>query len=130
MDEIPPDLYAEPRIRPPRSRYAWLRNQCQFFHEYHRTDRWDLTDPLDAFQLYYAIDILGFRSYELALLLARDRQYAKSHYYYGAYDTARLTANLLFPYKESPDAFDLNGRFRQVVRQIQELEEKRELNRQ
>lgn len=124
MDEIPADLYSSPRIRPPRPHYAWLQNQCQFFHKNHRTDRWDLTNPLDAFQLYYAIDIAGFRAFELALLLRRDKQYAKSHYYHGMYDTARLTATLLFPYKESPDAFDLNGRFRQVLRQIQELEEK------
>jgi hypothetical protein len=122
-DEIPPDLYAEPRIRPQHKRYPWLERQCQFFHEHHRVDRWNLMDPLDAFQLYYTIDILGFRSFELAMLLSRDRQYAKSHYYHGVYDASNHVLGTIFPYK-TEGTFDIEEWYQRVQRETREIEEK------
>jgi len=41
--------------------YEWFKRQCAFLHEHHVTDRWDLKDREDAFQLYYQLEILGFR---------------------------------------------------------------------
>jgi hypothetical protein len=117
-------VYAEPRVRPERPHYTWLQNQCKFFHEHHRTDRWNLRNPLDAFQLYYTIDILGFNAFELAMMLQRDQRYKESHRYWAVYDFARATVGTIFPYKDG-SAITLEQKYRQMQRLTAELEEKR-----
>ncbi|MFA5380253.1 MAG: hypothetical protein WC455_31110, partial [Dehalococcoidia bacterium] len=115
------DLYTEPRARPERPHYAWLQNQCKFFHEHHRTDRWNLRDPLDAFQLYYSIESLGFRSFELAILCDRTGRYKEGHYYYGYYDFARVMTNTLFPWKDD-NWDDVSDRYHKVQMRVQDIE--------
>jgi len=117
-------LYAEPRVRPERPHYAWLDNQCKFFHEHHRTDRWNLRDPLDAFQLYYTINIFGFRSFDLAMMLQRKQRYKESHYAWAAYDICNRVVGTIFPYKDG-SAITLEQKYQRMQRLTRELEEKR-----
>ena len=117
-------LYAEPRVRSERPHYTWLQNQCKFFHEHHRTDRWNLRNPLDAFQLYYTIDILGFNALELAMMLQRESRYKESHHYWAVYDFARAVNGTIFPYKDG-SAVTLEQKYQRMQRLTRELEEKR-----
>jgi hypothetical protein len=123
IEEILKRLYAEPKVRPQRPHYDWVNHQVEFFHEHHLTDRWNLRDPLDAFQLYYLIDATGFRSFELALMLSGESQYKKSHYYFGVYDALRWAENSIFPYKEGGASFCLESFYQRVQREAKEMED-------
>ncbi len=124
LDWVMQRLYAEPRARPPRPHYAWIENQCKFFHQHHQTNRWNLRNPLDAFQLYYTIDILGFNAFELAMMLQRDQRYKESHHYWAVYDFARAVNGTIFPYKDG-SAVTLEQKYRRMQLLTRELEEKR-----
>ena len=103
--------------------YEWFKRQCAFFHEHHVTDRWDLKDQEDAFQLYYQLTILGFRYMELANLRHRDHQYAKAHEAYAKYDAFSAATRMIFPWKDSSGR-SFSDEYNRVQREIKELEEK------
>ncbi len=103
--------------------YEWFKRQCAFFHEHHVTDRWDLKDPEDAFQLYYQMEIVGFRYFELANLRRRDSQYAKAREAYAKYDVLCLTVRDIFPFNDSSGR-SFAEEYNRVQREIAELEEK------
>ncbi len=101
----------------------WFNSACEAFNKSRVIDRWDLTNPEDRFQCWYSVMILGFHYLELATRLQRDRQYARSHSYYGKYEALRIIETLLFPYKDgSGDRF--SSELSRVEREIQELEDK------
>lgn len=103
--------------------YEWFKRQCAFFHEHHITDRWNLKDREDTFQLYYQLEILGFRYFELANLQYRDHQYARSHNSYAKSDALGSAVRMLFPWKDSSGR-SFSDEFNRVQREIAELEEK------
>ena len=103
--------------------YEWFKRQCAFFHEHHVTDRWDLKDREDAFQLYYQLEILGFRYMELANLRRRDHQYAKAREAYAKYDAFGDAVRMIFPWKDSSGQ-SFSEEYNRVQREIAELEEK------
>ena len=95
----------------------------EWFKKHHVTDRWNLKDHEDAFQLYYQLEILGFRYFELANLRRRDHQYAKSHSAYAKYDAFGSAVRMIFPWKDSSGR-SFSEEYNRVQREIRELEEK------
>jgi len=103
--------------------YEWFKRQCAFFHEHHQTDRWDLTDAEDAFQLYYQMRILSSRYLDLHHLLRQDHQYKRASMAYGKYWVLTAIVRDIFPFKDSSGP-TFSERYNRVQREIAELEEK------
>ena len=103
--------------------YEWFSRQCAFFHQHHITDRWDLTDKEDAFQLYLQIRILSIRYLDLFFLLRQDRQYRKSAVAFAKYSTLNNLLTWLFPFDDNPSG-NFSRTYNAVQREIAELEEK------
>lgn len=107
--------------------YEWFKRQCAFFHEHHVTDRWNLKNKEDAFQLYYQLEILGFRYMELAHLRRRDHQYAKAREAYAKYDALGFVVRDIFPFIDGSGR-SFSQEYNRVQREIAELEEKFEVS--
>lgn len=117
--------YDEPRIRKAHH-YEWFKNQCAFFHENHITDRWDLSDYEDSFQLYYQIRILSLRYMDLSMLLHRDHQYKRAAMAWGSYSALHNILTWLFPFDDNPSG-DFPRQYNRVNREVEDLERKFEI---
>ena len=102
---------------------GWSKRQCAFFHEEHRTDRWDLSDYEDSFQLYYQLRILSLRYLKLYHLRSRDHQYARAHEAWACYWILGVVEHDLFPFIDDSGA-SFSMIYNNVQREIAELEEK------
>jgi hypothetical protein len=117
--------YNEPKIRKVHH-YEWFKNQCAFFHEQHITDRWDLKDDEDSFQLYYQIRILSLRYMDLSFLLRRDHQYKRASMAYAQYWVLNNLLSWLFPFNDNPSG-DFPRTYNSVNREVEDLEKKFEI---
>lgn len=115
----------EPKIRK-QHHYEWFKNQCAFFHEHHITDRWDLKDDEDSFQLYYQIRILSLRYMDLSFLLRRDRKYKRAAMAWAKYAILNNLLTWLFPFDDNPSG-DFPKTYTSVNKEVEELECKFEI---
>lgn len=90
--------YDDPEIRPERPFESVLVNQIRRFHESHDTNRWNLKNRLDAFQLYYQLDCLQFGYFTLAMKLQRAGQHKRAHEAWGKHSAYRTAMIGIFPY--------------------------------
>jgi hypothetical protein len=98
-----------------------MEESIKYFHEHHETDRWNLQDRTDSYLLYYQLDILQFRYFELAMALSRVGQHKKSHIAWGKHDAYRTAMTDLFPYRDGGWK-RLSDEYRKVQQELAELE--------
>jgi hypothetical protein len=92
----------------------------RYFHETHETNRWNLKDRTDSYLLYYQLDILQFRYFELAMTLSRVGQHKKSHYAWAKHHAYRTVMTDLFPYRNGGGK-RLSDEYRRVQKELAEL---------
>ncbi len=116
--------YDDPEVRPVRKFTSSIENRIKHFQEGHITTRWNLKNRLDAYLLYYQLDTLQFRCFELAIALQREGRYKDSHRAWAKHDAYNIVMHDLFPYKDGSGK-TLSDDYQKVQREITELEEKR-----
>jgi hypothetical protein len=99
-----------------------IENSIEYFHEHHDTTRWDLKDCTDSYLLYYQLDILQFRYFELAIALSRSGQHKKSHYAWAKSEAYDAIIQEIFPYYDGGGK-RLYEEYQQVQKSIAALEE-------
>jgi hypothetical protein len=70
------------------------------FAEDHDLTRWDLQDVDDAWKLWYTLNVLEARKFDLYMLQYRNRQYMKSHSSFGEYWGIKTVRNIILPYRD------------------------------
>jgi len=113
--------YDDPEPKPERPFKSRIEESARYFHEHHETNRWDLKDRTDSYLLYYQLQILEFRYFELAMLLSRAGQHKKSHYAWAKSDAYNAVIHDLFPYRDGSGK-RLSEDYRKVQNEIKELE--------
>lgn len=114
--------YDEPEPKPERPFRSSIEESMRYFHETHETNRWNLKDRTDSYLLYYQLDILQFRYFELALALERAGHYKKSHYAWAKHHAYRTVMIDLFPYRDDGSGKRLCDEYRKVQLELAELE--------
>jgi hypothetical protein len=76
---------------------------------------------MDSYLLYYQLEVLQFRYFELALALSRAGKHKKSHYAGAKSDAYRAIIHDLFPYRDGSGK-RLSEEYRKVQNEIKELE--------
>jgi len=113
--------YDDPEPKPERPFKSSIEERIRYFHEHHRTDRWNLKDRTDSYLLYYQLEVLQFRYFELALALSRAGKHKKSHYAWAKHDAYSAVIHDLFPYRDGSGK-RLSEEYRKVQNEIKELE--------
>jgi len=113
--------YDNPKMKAERLFESTLVSQMNRFHESHMTSRWNLKNRMDSFQLYYHLDLVAFRYFELALMYQREGQYKNSHSAWAKHDVFEVVKNELFPYKDGGGK-NLNNEYAKLKRKIETLE--------
>ena len=116
--------YDEPETKVVRTFESTFMHQMNRFHESHTTDRWNLKNRIDSFQLYYHLDLIAFRYFELALMYQREGQYKTAHYAWAKHDVFNVIKNELFPYKDGGGK-SLNHEYSKLKREIERIESTR-----
>jgi hypothetical protein len=112
--------YDDPEPKPERPFVPG--ESIRYFHEHHDTNRWNLKDRSDSYLLYYQLDVLQFRYFQLAMALSRVGQHKRSHYAWGMHEAYRAIMGDLFPYKDAAGK-RLSDEYIKVQREIRELDE-------
>ncbi|MFA6332959.1 MAG: hypothetical protein WCX22_08405 [Methanoregula sp.] len=97
-----------------------MEESIKYFHEHHETDRWNLQDRTDSYLLYYQLNTLQFRYFELAMALSRTKQHKKSHYAWAKHDAYNTVIHDLFPYRDGGGK-RLSDEYRKVQKELAEL---------
>ena len=92
--------YDDPEPKPERPFKSSIEESARYFHEHHETNRWNIEDHTDSYLLYYQLDVLQFRYFELAMALSRVGQHKKSHYAWAKHHAYRTVMTDLFPYRD------------------------------
>jgi hypothetical protein len=117
--------YDDPEIKVVRPFESAFTYQMNRFHEGHATDRWNIKNRMDSFQLYYYLDLIAFRYFELAMMYNREGQYKNSHVAWAKHDAFGVVKNELFPYKDGGGK-NLNNEYMKLKREIETLESLRQ----
>ena len=112
--------YDDPEIKAVRPFESTLTNQMNRFHESHLTDRWNLKNRMDSFQLYYHLDLIAFRYFELAMMYQREGEYKMSHTAWAKHDAFGVVKNELFPYRDGGGK-TLNNEYAKLKREIERI---------
>jgi hypothetical protein len=112
--------YDDPGPKPERPFRSSIGESIKYFHEHHETNRWNLKDRTDSYLLYYQLDALQFRNFELAMALSRAGQHKKSHYAWAKSDAYRSVIHDLFPYRDGGGK-RLGDEYRKVQQELAEL---------
>ena len=116
--------YDDPELKPELPFKSSIEERSRYFHEHYETNRWNLKDRTDSYLLYYQLDILQFRSFELAIALSRAGKHKKSHYAWAKHDAYNAVIHDLFP-SRSGSGKRLSEEYREVQNEIKELEGER-----
>ena len=117
--------YDDPEPKPERPFKSSIEERIRYFCEHHETDRWNLKDRTDSYLLYYQLDVLQFRYFELALALSRVGKYKESHYAWAKHDAYNAVIHDLFPYRGGSGK-RLSDEYRKVQKELKELNDQRE----
>jgi hypothetical protein len=98
-----------------------LRSRQDIFVNTHNTDRWNLQDLDDAWQLWLTMSEIERRLYHLYLLQYRHKQYARSHTSFGEYWAMSKAMEIIFPYRDSRREWG-SLLLNQTTRKIRELD--------
>jgi hypothetical protein len=120
--------YDDPIPKLTRKSYS-MDDQINSFHKNHIANRWNLKNRLDAFQLHYQLDLLGFRYLELWMALSRAGHYKEAHQAWGKHKAYEIIDSELFPYDDGSSRYSLSNDFRYVQRRLMELEQRTEWQR-
>ena len=112
--------YDNPEPKPERLFISSIGDSIRHFHEHHKTNRWNLKDRTDSYLLYYQLDILQFRYFELAMALSRVGQHKKSHYAWAKHHAYRTVMTDLFPYRDGGGK-RLSDEYRSVQKNLKDL---------
>lgn len=113
--------YDDPEIKVARPFESTLTYQMNRFHESHLTDRWNLKNRMDSFQLYYHLDLIAFRYFELAMMYQIEGEYKMSHIAWAKHDAFEVIKNELFPYRDGGGK-TLNNEYAKLKREIERIE--------
>ena len=112
--------YDDPEPKPERPFKSSIEESARYFHEHHDTNRWNLKDRTDSYLLYYQLDTLQFRYFELAMALSRVGQHKKSHYAWAKHHAYHTVMTDLFPYRDGSGK-RLSDEYRKLQRELAEL---------
>lgn len=112
--------YDDPEPKPERPFRSSIGESITYFREHHETNRWNLKDRTDSYLLYYQLDTLQFRYFELAMALSRVGQHKKSHYAWAKHDAYNTVIHDLFPYRDGSGK-RLSDEYRKLQRELAEL---------
>jgi hypothetical protein len=109
--------YDDPEPQPERPFRSSIGESIRYFHEHHETNRWNLKDRTDSYLLYYQLDALQFRYFELAMALDRAGHYKKSHIAWGKHDAYNAVIHDMFPYRDGSGK-RLSDEYRKVQQEL------------
>jgi hypothetical protein len=112
--------YDDPEPKPERPFKSSIKESARYFHEHHDTARWNLKDRTDSYLLYYQLDTLQFRYFELAMALSRVGQHKKAHYAWAKSDAYRSVIHDIFPYRDGGGK-RLSDEYQKVQKELAEL---------
>lgn len=112
--------YDDPVAMLERPFISGMESARKRFHELHETNRWDLSNKMDSFQLYYQLDLLQIRYFELAFALQRAGRHKDSHFAWAKHDAYGAVLEDLFPYRDGGGR-NLGKEYRKVQKELAEL---------
>ena len=115
--------YDDPEPKKYQSKHYGLKDNIISFHESRNTNRWNLKNRMDAYQLYHQLDLLQFRYLELWLTLLRSGHYKEAHQAWGKHKAYEAVLSDLFPYKDDSTHRGLSDDYTKAQRRLMELEE-------